>query len=947
MIIKRFLIIALASIVLSFSLLLYVIAKKETALLEGAQSNKSRIYAESVAIAIKNAMSTGAPAAAENIVRDLNDKGDMRVSVFRDDGSLAFGDGHEKHLDGGLTMQRTVYADHGSTSFFLYPLLNESRCHQCHRHNRPVIGAVAVRLPENPSEVGLADVGKNLLIFGILLALSATLSVFIIAKKMLLDPIMVISRGVDAVKKGNLDYRISLARNDELGALALTFNQMAEATEKAHLHMEQAIRQKTAELRVAAELPGKVFKGNLPLRDIIEGFLDAITGKMGYEFSTLCLLDRETGSLSQEFRKGLSEGLCASGLPLAGNHPLAEAVREARVTVKQQRDIGGPTGCTHVAIVPILSRQRERCRKIHLCTLENCPAYASGDDRCWLIPDTLCRSPRCVAGREKIYGCLLCEVFPVMGVLIAGSSSEIAKSSLHSLEVLASEISSAVENQRFIEAKKEDINKLIKLHDISVRSLQSPETPLTRSIVSAATAFSGIDAVILWQNGGDGRLYFKDSSNIDVSLVPESLDIADTFIGKAVAERRPVETTDMTVVDCLSALIGNHGYLYTASVPLKFKETIFGCLSIFKKKDFKMSDSEKAFILLFAGQAAAAMNTALLFTSLKAEKEFSDAIFNCAASGILVLDREGKVLKINEAGLEILQKGTEEIVGTKITDFYPESAVFLAVDEALGREVSLSFPDGSSVPIGFNSSPLLRVSEGMEAIIVLFRNMTEIKRLQEELKKKAHFQTMTKVISGVAHEVRNPLFGISSIGQILDREVDSPQHKALIQAMLKETDRMKRLIEELLLYTRPAKLDIRKVDMGPLIDELRAYIQAKREVDFSANIEPLLAVNADRDKLIQVLLNLLNNAIDAARDRIEITAATSRNRVVVTVSDNGPGIREEDMGHVFDPFFTTKKGGTGLGLPICRKIIEDHGGEIELKSGSGSGTSATIIFPMP
>jgi PAS domain S-box-containing protein len=945
MIIKRFLIIALISIALSFGLLLYIIAKKETALLEMVESNKSRIYAESVATSIKNAMSTGAPETAKNIVKDLNEKGDMKVAVFRYDGSLVFGDGYKSHLESAPVTEREVYTDDRNAAFFLYPLINESRCHRCHPRDKKVIGAVAVLMPVKASAVSVADVGKNLVLFAILLAFSASVAVFVVAKKMLLDPIMVISRGVEAVKKGELNWRINLRRNDELGNLALTFNQMAETIEKAHLHMEQAIRQKTTELRVAAELSTEIFKGNLPLEDIVENFLEAIIGRMGYEFSTLCLVDRETGILSQEFRKGLAGGLCASELSLAGDHPLAKVIREAAPAVKRQCDIGGPAACTHLAVIPILSRQRERCRQVHLCTRENCPAFSCNDDRCWLIPNTLCRSPQCVAGREKIYGCLHCGAFPVLGVLVAGRNSEIAKSSLHSLEVLASEISSAIENQRFIEAKKEDINQLIKLHDISVRSLQSPDGSLVRSIVSSATAFSGIDAVILWLSGGDGNLYFKDASNIEVSLVPESLRIADTFIGRAAAEQCLVETTEMAHVECLSAVIGHHGYLYAAAVPLKFKETIFGCLSLFKKRDFKMSDSEKAFILLFASQAAAAMNTSHLFTSLKTEKEFSDAIFSCAASGIIVLDREGRVLKINGAGAEILQTSIGEIVGRNIKDLYPEAAAFLEIEPALGREVTLTFPGGNSVPIGFNNSPLLRVSEGMEGIIVLLRNMTEIKRLQEELKKKAHFQTMTKVISGVAHEVRNPLFGISSIGQILDRELDSPQHKALIQAMLKETDRMKRLIEELLLYTRPAKLDIRKVDLGPLFDELKAYIQAKREViDFSAHTEPQLSVNADRDKLIQVLLNLLNNAIDAATGRIAVTAAASQGRVVITISDDGPGIREDDMTHVFDPFFTTKKGGTGLGLPICKKIIEDHGGAIALRSAPGAGTTATVIF---
>ncbi len=945
MIIKRFLIIALISIALSFSLLLSLIAKKETTLLEEADRNQSLIYAESVTAALKNSMATGTPEIARRIVNELNTKGDLRISIFRGDGSPAFGEGGERLAEGVARDRRGVYVDSRNVSFFLNPVLNETACHRCHPKDREVLGIVAIQMPGKTASVSIADAGRNLILFGIFLVFSAAVAVFIVAKKMLLDPLTVIHRGVEIIKKGDLGHRIALTNKDEFGVLANTFNDMAESIERSHLHMETSIRQKTTELSVIAELSTEVFGDNQPLDAIIDRFLDAIIGRMGFRYAALCLVDKETGMISREFKRGLDEGFCAVELSLADDHPFTRAVREAAPSVMKHSEVGAPDTAANVAIIPILSHRRKRCRQINICAKETCPAFSSGDERCWLIPGTLCRSPQCVAGREKIYGCLHCGAFPVLGVLIAGKSDEITKSSLHSIEILASQITSAIENQRFIETKEEDINKLVKLHNISVGSLQGQGASLSESIVSSATAFSGIDAAILWLNAGDGNISFKDASNIDVSLVPKSLSAADSFIGRAVAEQRPVETTEMGRVRCLEEVISHHGFLYAASVPLKFNETVFGCLTLFKKKDFRMSDSEKAVVLLFAGQAAAAMNTASLFASLKGEKEFSDAIFSCAASGILVLDGSGNVLKINGAGAEILQTTAEGAVGKKITDLCPGSGEFLAIESAFGREVSLTLPDGSIIPIGFNNSPLLNASEGMEGIIVLFRNMTEIRRLQEELKKKAHFETMSKVISGVAHEVRNPLFGISSIGQILDRELDSPQHRSLIHAMLKETDRMKRLIDELLLYTRPSRLDIKKVDIAAVLEELRQYTMVKREdIKFSADIESSLAVSADRDKLIQVFLNIFNNAIDAARSTISVTAGTSKGRVAITVSDDGPGIGETDMGRIFDPFFTTKKGGTGLGLPICKKIVEDHGGEIDVLTSGVTGTTVAIYF---
>src|SRR5574340_168818 len=121
--------------------------------------------------------------------------------------------------------------------------------------------------------------------------------------------------------------------------------------------------------------------------------------------------------------------------------------------------------------------------EVNLCGYEECPAFRCDDERCWLIKGTLCRSPQAVPGKEKIYGCLHCPVFPVIGVLIAGRKSEISSSSLHSLSILTAEIASAIENQRLIEGKKEVIRKMTTLNNISAESLQVPGAPILKTIV--------------------------------------------------------------------------------------------------------------------------------------------------------------------------------------------------------------------------------------------------------------------------------------------------------------------------------------------------------------------------------------------------------------------------------------------------------------------------------
>lgn len=939
----KFFWILLFGVVLFFGILTFLILQREKATILTIYREEAARTAEVIAKDITSMMLKKNPSDVVESIRTFTKTGTVQVGVVGPKGSSAFQTSLTVPAE-IFSAQKDYYTKSDSEFIFYKPLPNGESCRRCHNAGDKTRGMIVIKTSMKKAHEEIAQTAERLMVFAFFLGLASEVFLIIVLRKYILKPVEVLNKSAQILKSGKFDHRIKVEGDDEIAALSSCFNDMAETIERSHVNLENIVRQRTRELQVIAELSTKVFRGNLTLPRIAEQFLGDITERLGYGFAAICLVDKTTGLLSQEFRKGSDIGFCSTELSLASEHPFIKVIREARPAIKKPADISVPLTLSNIVIVPILSHQRRMCREINLCTHEDCPAFFSSDERCWLVNDTLCRSPQAVAGKGKIYGCLHCPAFPVLGVLIAGINGEIAKSSLYSIEILASEIASAIENRRFIESKKEDIGKLISLHDVSVESLQNLGETLSRAIVSSATVFSNTNASILWLLGKDGRLHMKEACQLETDLIPVSLPTEDTFIGRSVIEERPVETIEMKNVQCLREMIGDHGFLYAASVPLKFKDSVFGCLALFKKSDFLMTDSEKAITMLFASQSAAAMNTAGIYNELRAEKELSDAIFTYAGGGIMVLDREGRVLKINDVGAEILDTNAAAITGAKIAEIYPEAADMLLLGTAMSREVTIALPKGDCVPVGFANSPLFGSNRIEEGVIVLFRDLTEIKRLQSELRKKEHFETMAKVISGVAHEIRNPLFGISSIGQILERELDSSQHKALTQAMLKETDRMKRLIEELLLYTRPSRFDIREVDIGILIEELLHHIRAKRDdITFSLNILPL-TIMADRDKIMQVFLNLLNNGIDSAKSSISMSVKTVDNRAVIVVSDDGPGIRKEDLQRVFEPFFTTKKGGTGLGLPICKKIIEDHGGTIEIQSQEGKGTSVVLTF---
>ncbi|HAS53953.1 MAG TPA: hypothetical protein DCS42_07380, partial [Nitrospiraceae bacterium] len=208
-----------------------------------------------------------------------------------------------------------------------------------------------------------------------------------------------------------------------------------------------------------------------------------------------------------------------------------------------------------------------------------------------------------------------------------------------------------------------------------------------------------------------------------------------------------------------------------------------------------------------------------------------------------------------------------------------------------------------------------------------------------------------RVVAGVAHEIKNPLFGISSVAQIFERELINPIHRELAQALLAETRRLNHLVDELLVYGRPMKLRAERCDLSRLLEEVfqvhRREIREKGIVVRDEQLVPKIITYVDSGQIRQVFLNLLRNAVDAMPrgGEIALTLLLEDRYIIFSLADEGEGIPAQIFDRVYDLFFTTKKAGTGLGLTICRKIVQDHGGEIILESTEGKGTTVTVKLP--
>jgi two-component system sensor histidine kinase HydH len=203
----------------------------------------------------------------------------------------------------------------------------------------------------------------------------------------------------------------------------------------------------------------------------------------------------------------------------------------------------------------------------------------------------------------------------------------------------------------------------------------------------------------------------------------------------------------------------------------------------------------------------------------------------------------------------------------------------------------------------------------------------------------------------LAHEIRNPLAGIKGYAQVIGKRPQDERNSSFAQRIVTETQRLEKLVSDLLAYAKSNQESLAKVDLCEVIAHSVALLRHEAEqfnVNLITDCPDGILTGGNRDRLGQVLLNLGKNAIQAMPDggTLRITAAVAGKRAIISVCDDGQGISQENMKRAFEPFFTTKARGTGLGLALCKKIVEEHGGEITVQSVVGEGTAVSITIPV-
>jgi two-component system, NtrC family, sensor histidine kinase PilS len=328
------------------------------------------------------------------------------------------------------------------------------------------------------------------------------------------------------------------------------------------------------------------------------------------------------------------------------------------------------------------------------------------------------------------------------------------------------------------------------------------------------------------------------------------------------------------------------------------------------------------------------------------------------SSGLLTTDSRQRVTFLNAAGGEMLGIDPSSVTGRPLAELgLPFPCDWDSIRRrARGREpyrAETEF-ERAEVPhvLGY-SLRVLEGPEGDEGTLILFQDLTDVKKLENRARFHEQLAAVGELAAGIAHEIRNPLASISGSVQVLSNELSvGSTERRLMEIIVSESNRLSGILEEFLRFTRPQERRVALFDVATTISEVVEIFRLSDEVSDAHSIEvdvqPESSIlSGDRDQIRQIVYNVAKNAVGAmaAGGRLTIAGREHEGSYLIRFTDTGRGMSPDEMSRLFTPFSTAFDGGTGLGMAIVRRIVEDHGGTIDVESRPGEGTTVTIHLP--
>ena len=372
-----------------------------------------------------------------------------------------------------------------------------------------------------------------------------------------------------------------------------------------------------------------------------------------------------------------------------------------------------------------------------------------------------------------------------------------------------------------------------------------------------------------------------------------------------------------------------------------------------------------AFISGFLVERLKAKDRQLADTSqaLRQARLETDDILKHLNSGLLTIDRYGKIIYFNRAAEEILGYKGNYLKGQDFRDVFEIrmpalvenlQSVLISKEHSQRNEVSITDGRGKLVPIGISTSLLADDSDQIRGIIAIFQDLTETKKMEKKIRSADKLAAVGELSAAIAHEIRNPLAAISGSVEVLKSAlIVSDENQRLMDLIIRESNRLNNILSDFLLYARANRSVFNRIELCHLIGDVMEII--KHQPAFDAQIqfqlkssESFVYVYGDEGHLKQILINLIINSYQALKERTgKITVSIENEdggKVKLKIMDNGPGISPEIQSRIFDPFYSTKKDGTGLGLAIVQRLCSELSIDLSIQTKVGGGTTFVLGF---
>ncbi len=554
-----------------------------------------------------------------------------------------------------------------------------------------------------------------------------------------------------------------------------------------------------------------------------------------------------------------------------------------------------------------------------------------------------------------------------LGALCAATSRsrQVGDEELASLRALAGQAILAIQNAQLYQRTRARLDELSTLHEMSVAATSTLDVhEILERIVRAlhdTLGFSNLGVMLIDEE--DNKLKITAGAGYEPDVGERIITaLGEGITGWVALSGLPQNVPDVSLDP--RYIMADESIRSEVCVPLAVGNRVIGVLNVESDQVAAFSDDTVRFLSTLAGQVAVVIENARLFQkAAEGEKDWEDT-FKAIKDGIAIYDEEFRILRANPALAGILERPLEELIGRRCFEIFsycegPSSPTCPHRQAMRTREptsIEMEEPELGKILHVF-SFPIFDTEGHSKGTVHTVRDITKEKALRSQLLQTEKLAAIGELVSGVAHELNNPLTSVMGYAQLLQAADVSPEIREDLQTIYQEAQRSARIIENLLTFARKETAEKRYADVNRILRdtlELRSYqfkvdnVQLVKELD-----EHLPWTMVAPQQMQQVFLNLLNNAHQALMEspgprRVVVRSETDGKVIRIKIADNGPGIPQDVVGKIFDPFFTTKEvgQGTGLGLSIAFGIVQEHGGRIWAESQPEEGSAFTVELPI-